>query len=173
MSPRLRGRHRRADLPGMLTSLDEAVEALDGRGADPRLLDRARGVSARAGERLRLSGEHTVVALAGSTGSGKSSLFNVLSGADLSPVGVRRPTTSKAFASVWGSDGAAPHVQWVGVTRPQKHRRHRPQDAQQPPTAQPTAQARTAQPPPQPRHARQPRAAQPRQPRAAQPRHPR
>ena len=82
-------RHRRADLPAMLTALDEAVEALDGRVADPAVLARARAVSARAGERLRLSGEHTVVALAGSTGSGKSSLFNALSGADLSPG--RRP----------------------------------------------------------------------------------
>ena len=126
MSPRLRGRHRRADLPGMLSALDEAVEALDGRVTEPGLLDRARAVSTRAGERLRLSGEHTVVALAGSTGSGKSSLFNVLSGRDLSPVGVRRPTTSKAYASVWGSDGAAPLVQWLGVPRRQTHWRHGP-----------------------------------------------
>ncbi|MBA2769329.1 MAG: 50S ribosome-binding GTPase [Sporichthyaceae bacterium] len=118
MRPRLRGRHRRADLPSMLESLDAALEALDGR-ADPRLLDRARAVSARAGERLRLSGEHTVVALAGSTGSGKSSLFNSIVGREESPVGVRRPTTSKAYASVWGSDGAAPLVQWLGVPRRQ------------------------------------------------------
>ena len=123
--PRLRGRHRRADLPAMLAALDEAVEALDGRAA-PALLDRARLVSTRAGERLRLSGEHTVVALAGSTGSGKSSLFNVLSGADISPAGVRRPTTAKAYASVWGSDGAAPLVQWLGVPRRQTTWRHGP-----------------------------------------------
>jgi GTP-binding protein EngB required for normal cell division len=126
MSPRLRGRHRRADLPAMLAALDEAVEALDGRVGEPALLDRARAVSARAGERLRLSGEHTVVALAGSTGSGKSSLFNVLSGEDISPAGVRRPTTAKAYASVWGSDGAAPLVQWLGVPRRQTTWRHGP-----------------------------------------------
>jgi GTP-binding protein EngB required for normal cell division len=126
MSPRLRGRHRRADLPGMLTALDEAIEALDGRVGKPAKLERARAVSARAGERLRLSGEHTVVALAGSTGSGKSSLFNVLSGDDVSPVGVRRPTTSKAYASVWGSEGAAPLVQWLGVPRRQTSWRHGP-----------------------------------------------
>ena len=123
---RLRGRHRRADLPGMLAALDEAVEALDGRVADPALLARARAVSTRAGERLRLSGEHTVVALAGSTGSGKSSLFNLLSGADLSPVDVRRPTTSRAYASVWGSDEATPLVQWLGVPRRQTSWRHGP-----------------------------------------------
>ena len=80
-------------------------EALDGR-ADPDLLARARAVGGRAGERLRLSGEHTVVALVGSTGSGKSTLFNALSGAELSPAGVRRPTTAKAHACVWGVEGA-------------------------------------------------------------------
>jgi GTP-binding protein EngB required for normal cell division len=126
VSPQLRGRHRRADLPAMLAALDEAVWALDGRVEDPAVLERARVVSGRAEERLRLSGEHTVVALAGSTGSGKSSLFNVLVGADLSPEGVRRPTTSKAYASVWGSDGAAPLVQWLGVPRRQTHWRHGP-----------------------------------------------
>ena len=35
-----------------------------------------------AGERLRLSSSHTVVALAGGTGSGKSSLFNKIACAD-------------------------------------------------------------------------------------------
>jgi 50S ribosome-binding GTPase len=113
---RLSGHHRRSDLPVMLTALDEAIEALDGR-ADRKVLARARKVRGRAGERLLLSGEHTVVALAGSTGSGKSSLFNALSGSELSPAGVRRPTTAKAYACVWGVEGAAPLVQWLGVPR--------------------------------------------------------
>ena len=108
----------------MLVALDEAVEALEGRRGR-RGAARGRGrCRGRAGERLRLSGEHTVVALAGSTGSGKSSLFNALAGADLSPVGVRRPTTSKAHASVWGAEGAAPLVQWLGVPRRQTAWRH-------------------------------------------------
>ncbi len=102
----------------MLAALDAALVELDGR-ADDKLVRRARGVADRAGERLRLSGEHTVVALAGATGSGKSSLFNTLAGGDLSPVGVRRPTTAKVHASVWGSEGAAPLVQWLGVPRRQ------------------------------------------------------
>lgn len=102
----------------MLTGLDEAVDALEGR-ADPARVEQARGVSARAGERLRLSGEHTVVALAGSTGSGKSSLFNALVGSQVSPAGALRPTTAKAYAAVWGSEGAAPLVQWLGVPRKQ------------------------------------------------------
>jgi GTP-binding protein EngB required for normal cell division len=107
----------------MLTALDEAIEALHGR-ADPKTLARARSVRARAGERVLLSGAHTVVALAGSTGSGKSSLFNALSGADLSPAGVRRPTTAKAHACVWGVEGAAPLVQWLGVPRRQTAWQH-------------------------------------------------
>ena len=56
----------------------------------------------RAGARLALSRDHTVVALAGATGSGKSSLFNALARLELSPVGVRRPTTGVAHACVWG-----------------------------------------------------------------------
>jgi GTP-binding protein EngB required for normal cell division len=128
VSPRLRGRHRRADLPGMLNALDEAIDALDGR-ADPKAVRRALAVGARAGERLRLSGEHTVVALAGSTGSGKSSMFNALAGEQLSPEGVRRPTTSRAYACVWGSEGATPLVQWLGVPRRQTSWRHGTGDA--------------------------------------------
>ena len=43
--------------------------------------------------RTAMRGGHTVVALAGATGSGKSSLFNALVGADVATVGARRPTT--------------------------------------------------------------------------------
>ena len=57
-------------------------------GFDPRLLREAEQLLDRAGERLRMSADHTVVVLAGGTGSGKSSLFNRLAGADFSPVGV-------------------------------------------------------------------------------------
>ncbi|GGJ89251.1 hypothetical protein GCM10010123_18550 [Pilimelia anulata] len=70
----------------------------------------------RAGARLALSGTHTVVALAGTTGSGKSSLFNAIARLDLSPVGVRRPTTGTAHACVWGPlAGAGGLLDWVGV----------------------------------------------------------
>ena len=68
---------------------------------------RRTAVAERAGARLRLSGDHTVVALAGATGSGKSSTFNALTGLELAAIGVRRPTTSWTMACVWGEDGAA------------------------------------------------------------------
>ncbi len=63
---------------------------------------------------------HTVVALAGATGSGKSSLFNALTGERLAAVGVRRPTTATAQACVWGSANPDALLDWVGV--PRRHR---------------------------------------------------
>ncbi|AEW94156.1 putative ATP-binding membrane protein [Streptantibioticus cattleyicolor NRRL 8057 = DSM 46488] len=80
----------------------------------------------RVAERRRLSLDHTVVALAGATGSGKSSLFNALTGTELSKVGVRRPTTSSPVACAWDAHGATalmdrlaipPHARFVRHTR--------------------------------------------------------
>ncbi|MFD7635079.1 GTPase, partial [Streptomyces sp. NPDC059873] len=59
-----------------------------------------------ASARQRLSSRHTVVAIAGATGSGKSTLFNALAEVPISETGLRRPTTSAPIACVW-SDGAA------------------------------------------------------------------
>ncbi|WP_411977162.1 GTPase [Streptomyces solicathayae] len=56
--------------------------------------------------RQRLSSRHTVVAIAGATGSGKSTLFNALAGVPVSETGLRRPTTSAPIALSW-SEGAA------------------------------------------------------------------
>jgi energy-coupling factor transporter ATP-binding protein EcfA2 len=84
-------------------------------GFDPSLLADAEALLARAGERLRLSAHHTIVVLAGGTGSGKSSLFNQLAGAPLSPVGVLRPVTRDPHACVWGMEGAGPILDWLGI----------------------------------------------------------
>ncbi len=75
----------------------------------------ARTVVERAGGRLALSRDHTVVALAGATGSGKSSLFNALTGMPLSTVGVRRPTTGVAHACLWRAEGAEGLLDWLGI----------------------------------------------------------
>jgi GTPase Era involved in 16S rRNA processing len=95
----------------------------DGPGFRPALLDDAESMLKRAGERLRLSSNHTVVALAGGTGSGKSTLFNALSGATFSPPGVTRPTTRHVHACVWGMQGAAPLLDWLGVQRRHRYAR--------------------------------------------------
>lgn len=47
-----------------------------------------------------------VIAILGSTGSGKSSIFNALAGERLSPSGVLRPTTRRAVALAHPDDGA-------------------------------------------------------------------
>lgn len=76
----------------------------------------ARATSARAAARLELSLHHTTVALAGTTGSGKSSMFNAFTSLDRSPVGVLRPTTAEAYACVWGDkDGGEALLDWLGV----------------------------------------------------------
>ncbi len=84
-------------------------------GFSEKLLADAEAVLARVGERMRLSSDHTVVVLAGGTGSGKSSLFNRLVGADLSTVGVTRPVTRDAHACVWGQAGSGAIMDWLDV----------------------------------------------------------
>ncbi|GIG38320.1 GTPase [Cellulomonas phragmiteti] len=101
-------------------ALDERVDALDGALAvggtrfDPAVVQRVGATIDRVRERLALGVDHTVVALAGGTGSGKSSLFNAVSGLQFADVGVRRPTTSRVTACVWGADGG-PLLDWIGV----------------------------------------------------------
>ena len=109
---------RGSDIGARVKGLDDAVEAARGR-LDDGLLERADAVVTRAAERLRLSADHTVVALGGATGSGKSSTFNALAGLELASVGVRRPTTSWATACTWGPNGAAELLEWLGI--PPRH----------------------------------------------------
>jgi GTP-binding protein EngB required for normal cell division len=108
----------RNDVATRLDGLTQAVEASRGR-IDDEILAPAEMLTGRAAERLKLSGDHTIVALAGATGSGKSSLFNSLTDLELAGVGVRRPTTSWALACAWGPDGAQGLLEWMGI--PARH----------------------------------------------------
>ena len=103
-----------SDTGERLAGLDDAVQAARDYLDDPVVEDAAALVDS-ASRRLRLSAQHTVVALAGATGSGKSSTYNALSGLDLAAVGVRRPTTSWATACVWGSEGADELLDWLEI----------------------------------------------------------
>jgi GTP-binding protein EngB required for normal cell division len=99
-----------------LRALTEAVELCEGR-VDPEVLAEARRVVDQADRRLAISGSATVVALAGATGSGKSSIFNALSGTALATVGVRRPTTAHAMACSWGEKSAEDLLDWLQIPR--------------------------------------------------------
>ena len=109
---------RTPELSTRLEALGRAVE-LGERRCDPELLAPARALLARAAARRRLSPESTVVALAGGTGSGKSTLFNALAGEVLAPTGVRRPTTSRSRAAIWpaasGSGDVSRLLDWLEV----------------------------------------------------------
>ena len=80
------------------------------------------------GERLALGVDHTVVALFGGTGSGKSSLFNALTQLQFADVGARRPTTSQAAACSWGDDASA-LLDFLGVGSERRIRRESLLDA--------------------------------------------
>ena len=102
--------------------VDVAADSVEDERLEP-----ARTLLAVAGDRLALSREHTVVALAGATGGGKSSLFNALAGADLSRAGVRRPTTGQASAVVWDGE-ARGLLDWLMVPAGRRYLRATPAD---------------------------------------------
>ncbi len=102
---------------GALRSRLDALRELVGLSRtrlDSRTLAEAGRVLDEAAARRRLSGQHTVVAIAGATGSGKSALFNALAGVAISETGVRRPTTAAPIACSW-SDGAASLIDRLGI----------------------------------------------------------
>ncbi|UFU04754.1 GTPase [Ruania halotolerans] len=115
-------RARSIPFADQLDALAEALDAVDELNvpADPHL-DRAKdaaGTALRhAHERGGLSAAHTVVALAGATGSGKSSLTNALAGHTVTDVGPRRPTTAHPVAITWGMEPAGALLDWLGIER--------------------------------------------------------
>jgi GTP-binding protein EngB required for normal cell division len=65
-----------------------------------------------------LSEQLSVVAFAGSTGAGKSTLFNSIVGEEVAKAGVLRPTTSEPLAAIWReTPETIALLQWLGVLR--------------------------------------------------------
>jgi GTP-binding protein EngB required for normal cell division len=106
-----------ARLTGLTRLIQIAATRIVHGGFTEELVQDAEALVERAGERLRLSAGHTVVALAGGTGSGKSTIFNHLAGADFSAIGVTRPITREPHACVWGVSGSGALLDWLGVPR--------------------------------------------------------
>ncbi|UFQ15730.1 MULTISPECIES: YfjP family GTPase [Streptomyces] len=100
-------------LRARLDALRELV-GLSRTRLDSDTLAEAGRVLDEADARRRLSERHTVVAIAGATGSGKSTLFNALAGVMISDTGVRRPTTAAPIGCSW-TDGAAGLLDRLGI----------------------------------------------------------
>lgn len=99
----------------LLHALDASIAIVDRH--DLGATTQATKVLAHATQRLGLSQAHTVIALAGTTGSGKSTLFNAIIGHDLAVPGVKRPTTGEPMAVVFGGlDQAAPLLDALRIT---------------------------------------------------------
>ncbi|MGW8066718.1 GTPase [Streptomyces ziwulingensis] len=117
-------------LRARLDALRELV-GLSRTRLDSGTLAEAGRVLDEAAARRRLSGQHTVVAIAGATGSGKSQLFNTLAGVTISETGVRRPTTAAPIACSW-SDGAASLLDRLGIPGRLRRRPLQHPDAESP-----------------------------------------
>ncbi|GAB2784632.1 dynamin family protein [Streptomyces daliensis] len=90
-----------------------------------RELAEAGRVLDEAGARGRLPRAYTTVAIAGATGSGKSSLFNALAEGRFSETGMRRPTTALPVACTWEAEeagGADGLLDRLGIAPDVRHR---------------------------------------------------
>ena len=103
-------------LAPVLEDLERAVDLGERLGLRDELT-RVRDVLAQASHRRRLAPETTVAALLGATGSGKSSLTNALTGAEVSRTARTRPTTTQPLAVV--PDTVAQEgtelLDWLGI----------------------------------------------------------
>lgn len=101
-------------LQARLEALNDARELAEGVLPDDALGE-VLHVLERASSRRSLSADHTVVGFFGATGSGKSTLFNAVNGAEIATAAARRPTTSEPLASVWGVEGSEALLDWLDV----------------------------------------------------------
>lgn len=92
-----------------LRPLENAMDICLARSEDvlePERWDELQRLRGMVRERSGFVGDVVVVALAGGTGSGKSSLFNSLCGRAVARVSIERPTTSRALAAIPGDHPA-------------------------------------------------------------------
>jgi hypothetical protein len=109
------------NLPGCLTHLDEAIAASTDLGLDTTA---AASVRETAQTRLGFPSDAYVLALAGGTGVGKSTLLNAIAGQQVSPASSKRPTTAEPVAWVPADrrHDLAGLLTWLGVTQVREHR---------------------------------------------------
>ena len=103
-----------------LGNLDEAIAAAKALGLDARAAVATRDT---ARSRLGFPSSAYVLALAGGTGVGKSTLLNAIAGETVSLASARRPTTSDAVAWVSATRGRelAGLLRWLGISELREH----------------------------------------------------
>ena len=106
------------DLAARAAALESALLA-GGDQLEPTAARAAQDVLGKVAIRTSIAGDRTVVALAGATGSGKSSVFNAMVGEPVAAVGARRPTTSTPTAALWGPEPAGMLLDWLRI--PTRH----------------------------------------------------
>jgi len=103
-----------------LDNLDEAIAAAKALGLD---VSAAAATQDTVRARLGFPSSAYVLALAGGTGVGKSTLLNAIAGDEVSLAGARRPTTSEAVAWLPSSrrQELAGLLQWLGIGEVREH----------------------------------------------------
>jgi hypothetical protein len=109
------------NLQGCLTHLDEAIAAATDLGLETSA---ASSVRETARTRLGFPSDAYVLALAGGTGVGKSTLLNAIAGQEVSQASSKRPTTAEPVAWVPADrrHDLAGLLTWLGVTQVREHR---------------------------------------------------
>lgn len=105
---------RTAQVAEAADALAAAVDLAEGRLPQDSV-ELARQIVDKTSERLRHGSDHTLVAVLGATGGGKSSLTNALVGGDVATTGVRRPTTTSTLACHWGDDDPHALLDWLEI----------------------------------------------------------
>jgi GTP-binding protein EngB required for normal cell division len=103
-----------------LERLEEAIDAAAALGLD---VTEAGAIRETARQRLGFPADAYVLALAGGTGVGKSSLLNAIAGQEVSRASARRPTTGHPVAWVPAASRVelTPLLDWLGVREVREH----------------------------------------------------
>lgn len=103
------------DLTSALDLLDLAIASSENLASEPNREDAA-NIALAARRRQNYFSDAVVVAIAGGTGSGKSSLLNAISGRTIAPTSPLRPHTDEPLAWIPADDHAiAAIVETIGV----------------------------------------------------------
>jgi len=105
---------RHSSLTERTEHLATAIAVADGR-ASIETVAFAQATLHKVEGRLEHGSEHTLVALLGATGGGKSSLANAVAHTDAAVAGIRRPTTSSTLALYWPGDDPSALLDWLEV----------------------------------------------------------